>query len=74
MRQLWRHRAEREAEDADGARDVEAEGPGRGVRDGAEGVEGAAQAQETGNNNKALNDFQGYGYVQYKGPFTNDVS
>ena len=47
MSQLY-HYAEREAEDADGARDRQAEGPRRGVRDGAEGVEGAAQAQETG--------------------------
>ena len=62
MNKFWPCSVEREAEDADGARDVEAEGPGRGVRDGAEGVEGAAQAQETGN--QALKDFMGYGYVQ----------
>ena len=39
---------EREAQDADGARDAEAQGAGRGLRPGAEGVEESAEAQKTG--------------------------
>ena len=45
---------EREAQDADGARDAEAEGVGRGLRSRTQGLEEPTQAKKTGRNTSHL--------------------
>jgi hypothetical protein len=47
---LYCYFVEREAQDADGARDAEAEGVGRGLRSRTQGLEEPTQAKKTGRN------------------------
>ncbi len=47
---------EREAQDAHGARDAEAEGVGRGLRSRTQGLEEPTQAKKTGRNTSTLTE------------------
>jgi hypothetical protein len=51
---LYCYLVEREAQDADGARDAEAEGVGRGLRSRTQGLEEPTQAKKTGRNTSLL--------------------